>query len=256
MPRICHALQLAFSKIWLTVSSCVSLSSALWLTGLLPRGHPPFPATSRELVTGNSEVEHMTANPQSLLCTLRPRLCNQRLKVRGTYWIKQFIHSPLSVIRQIAMESVYPGAAPRETHPRCRTARGETSSPLLRSFHSPRNTNMPSPCPPEYCRRFNWQSDRKAQKLCKLSRNERKGEKKEGEDFITVSGKNYWSLNFCTPLWDNGLWVCMQFIKCRKKQQLVSPTSVSCGSSQESKIKISARSVLFPQYLLGDRQCY
>lgn len=137
MPRICHALQLAFSKIWLTVSSCVSLSSALWLTGLLPRGHPPFPATSRELVTGNSEVEHMTANPQSLLCTLRPRLCNQRLKVRGTYWIKQFIHSPLSVIRQIAMESVYPGAAPKETHPRCRTARGETSSPPLRSFHSP-----------------------------------------------------------------------------------------------------------------------
>lgn len=199
---------------------------------------------------------HSQLHPQSLLCTLRPRLCNQRLKVRGTYWIKQFIHSPLSVIRQIAMESVYPGAAPKETHPRCRTARGETSSPPLRSFHSPRNTNMPSPCPPEYCRRFNWQSDRKAQKLCKLSRNERKGEKKEGEDFITVSGKNYWSLNFCTPLWDNGLWVCMQFIKCRKKQQLVSPTSVSCGSSQESKIKISARSVLFPQYLLGDRQCY
>lgn len=181
------------------MSSCITPSSALWLTGLLPRGHPAFPATSRELVKGNGEVEHVTANPQSLLGTLCTQFCSQMLKVKGTYWIKQFIHSLLSVIRQIVMKSVYPGVVPRATRPRCRTARGETRSPPLRSFHSPWNTDISSLCLPEYCRRFNWQSKRKAQKPCKLYRNEGKGEK-EVEDFITVSSKNYWSLNFCIPL--------------------------------------------------------
>lgn len=198
------------------MSTCVKPSSALWLTGLLPRGHPPFPATSRELVTGNGEGEHATASPQSLWGTLRTQLCNQTRKVRGTYWIKQFICSLLSVIRQIATESVYPGEVPRTTHPRCWTAHGEMRSPPLRSFLSPWNTDIPFPCPPEYCRWFNWQSKRKALKPRKLSRNEGERGKKGGEDFITISGKNYSSLNFCASLWDNGLLVFMQFIKCRK----------------------------------------
>lgn len=236
-------------------NECVKPGSALWLMGLLPRGHPLFPATSRELVTGNGEVEHVTASPQSLRGTFRTQLCNQMLKVGGTYWIKQFIRSLLSVIRQIATESVYPGEVPRTTHPRCWTAHGETRSPPLRSFHSPWNTGIPSPCPPAYCRRFSWQNKRKALKPCKLSRNEGKRGKKGGEDFITISGKNYWYLHFCASLRDTALLVFMQFIKCRKNG-LISPTSVLCGLSQESKIKISAHSVLFPQYLLSDRWCY